>query len=263
MNILNTININAIKKIAIEAGREILKIYESDFDVHYKEDHSPVTKADIRSNELICTQLKKLYPTVAIISEENADIEYEIRRAWECYWCIDPLDGTKEFIKKSGEFTVNIALIVNHQPVLGVVYAPVLQCMYYAKQKEGAFLETYHENTCLTKKRLPLIKNDSKEGITVVLSQSRFTQETKEFLDKLKHHFQVLNVVKKGSSLKLCLVAQGGADICLCLYTTMEWDTAAAHAIVLESKKNLLEYRDETPLMYNKKELLNPCFVVR
>jgi len=250
--LLNNININDIKNIILEAGEAILKIYKKDFKIEYKDDKSPLTEADTQSNAIICSSLEKLYPNIPIMSEENKQVEYEVRKNWEYYWCIDPIDGTKEFIKKNGEFTVNIALIHNNTPVLGVVYAPVIGKMYWAKKSEGAYLNG---------EKLPLqINNNPKEKLFVVASKSHLSTETQEFINSLDSKDIVQ--VSKGSSLKLCMVADGSADIYPRLAPTMEWDTAAADAVVRESGKMTYQYNSETPVVYNKENLLNPWFVV-
>ena len=260
---LSQINIQDIINIAKEAGDAIMKIYERDFQIEYKDDKSPLTEADIKSNEIICSALVNLYPDIPLLSEENKKVPYSDRKAWEYFWLIDPIDGTKEFIKKNGEFTVNIALIHKDIPVLGVVYAPVLNDMYYAKKGEGAYKN---------RKRLPLKKNTEPEKqLSVVASKSHLSIETQEFIDKLKLSTQELSLVSKGSSLKLCMVAEGIADIYPRLAPTMEWDTAAAHAVVLGAGKEVLQYQENfleadskpLPVVYNKENLLNPWFVVR
>ena len=261
---LNKINLEEIKNIAIEAGNTIMEIYKRDFQIEYKDDKSPLTEADIKANEIICSALTKLYPNIPIMSEENKKVEYEERKDWEYYWCIDPIDGTKEFIKKNDEFTVNIALIYKHSPVLGVVYAPAVDKMYTSKKNEGAFLNG---------KKLPLPHVD--KLFTVVASKSHLSQETQEFINDLKKEYSDLTSSSKGSSLKLCMVADGSANIYPRIAPTMEWDTAAAHAIVLESGKDVyvydnnisaLEYLESSnklePMVYNKENLLNSYFVV-
>lgn len=230
----------------------MMRIYEQDFSVAYKEDESPLTQADKASNTIICDALKHAFPHIPIMSEENEQTPYDVRKGWEYYWCIDPLDGTKEFIKKNGEFTVNIALIHHGEPILGVVYAPVLEEMYWAKKGEGAY-----KNGA----RLPLHVNTSpSEKLLVVASKSHLSPETQAFIDALPT--KRIEQVSKGSSLKLCMVAEGVADIYPRLAPTMEWDTAAADAIVRESGKMTYRYQSEMPLYYNKQELLNPWFVV-
>lgn len=244
------INIEDIKQIAIKAGNAIMEIYNKDFQIDFKDDKSPLTKADLKSNEIICNFLKKLYPNIPLMSEENKQTDYSIRKDWEYYFCIDPIDGTKEFIKKNGEFTVNIALIYKNTPILGVVYAPALGDMYWAKENEGA----YKNN-----KKLPLkINNNPKEKLFVVASKSHFSSETQEFIDNLNS--KEIEQVFRGSSLKLCMVAEGSVDIYPRLSPTMEWDTAAADAIVRESGKMTYQIGTNKPLLYNKKTLLNPWF---
>ncbi|QFR48880.1 3'(2'),5'-bisphosphate nucleotidase CysQ [Sulfurimonas lithotrophica] len=250
---LNTINIDEIKKIALEAGEAIMKIYNKDFSVEYKDDKSPLTEADLKSNDIICTKLQELYPNIPIMSEENKQVEYELRKNWEYYWCIDPIDGTKEFIKKNDEFTVNIALIEKSIPVLGVVYAPAINEMYSAKKNQGAFKNG---------EKLPLYINKTpEEKLSVVASKSHLSVETQEFIYSLETN--KIEQVSKGSSLKLCMVAEGIADIYPRLAPTMEWDTAAADAIVRESGKMTYQFNNKIPVTYNKENLLNPWFIVQ
>lgn len=248
---LDKINIQDIQNIALEAGKAIMEIYKKDFTVEYKDDKSPLTIADKISNEIICTSLEKLYPMIPMLSEENKEIAYEERKNWDYYWCIDPIDGTKEFIKKNGEFTVNIALIYKNTPVLGVVYAPAMSTMYYAKKGMGAYKAD---------KRLPIEKEDDNKYI-VVASKSHMSPETQIFIDSIQTD-KTKELISIGSSLKLCMVAEGKADIYPRLAPTMEWDTAAAHAVLIESGKRVVQFASETEMVYNKKELLNPWFVV-
>jgi len=250
---LKNINIEDIENIAHEAGKAIMLIYKKDFSVEYKDDKSPLTQADTKANEIICTALNKSYPEIPLLSEENKMVEYDERKEWEYYWCIDPIDGTKEFIKKNDEFTVNIALIYKNEPILGVVYAPALDEMYSAKKGEGAYKNT---------QKLPLkINKNKKEKMFVVASKSHLSVETQAFIDKLET--DEVRQVSKGSSLKLCMVATGEADIYPRLAPTMEWDTAAADAIVREAGKMTFQFEEDIPLAYNKENLLNPWFVVK
>ena len=250
---LNQIDIEEIKKISFDAGVLIMKIYEKDFQVEYKDDSSPLTQADTESNELICNALEKLYPHIPILSEENKEVAFDDRKSWKYYWCIDPIDGTKEFIKKNGEFTINIALIQKDKPVLGVVYAPALGNIYYAKEGYGAYKNS---------EKLPLKSNQNpREKLCVVASKSHLSTETQAFIDNLST--KEIEQVSKGSSLKLCMVAEGEADIYPRLAPTMEWDTAAADAIVRESGKMTYQFESNEPLVYNKEDLINPWFVVR
>jgi len=254
--VLENINLDKIAAIAKEAGDAIMQVYEMDFTVAYKNDHSPLTEADLKANEIICNKLIESYPEIPLLSEENAEVPYEERQVWEYYWCIDPLDGTKEFIKKNGEFTVNIALIHKDTPVLGVVYAPVLGDMYKAKKGLGAY------KNC---QKLPLKKNLAPaKYLNVLASKSHLTVETQAYIEELAKTTEEIRQVSRGSSLKLCMVAEGEADIYPRLGPTMEWDTAAADAIVRESGKMTMQYeKPNTPLIYNKKNLSNPWFVVR
>ncbi len=250
---LTDINLENIKSIALKAAEEIMKIYKKDFSVEYKDDNSPLTEADLKANEIICLELQKLYPNIPIMSEENRQVEYEVRKEWDCYWCIDPIDGTKEFIKKNDEFTVNIALVCKNEPVIGVVYAPAIDEMYSAKRGFGAFKNGV---------KLPLEYNQNqKKKMRVVASKSHLSEETQTFIDELDT--ENIEQVSKGSSLKLCMVAEGVADIYPRLAPTMEWDTAAADAIVRESGKMTYQFENKDLLLYNKKDLLNPWFIVK
>ena len=249
----DNIDLELIKKIAEDAGSAIMAIYNKDFTIEYKDDNSPLTQADKISNEIICRDLEKLYPDIPIMSEENKQTQYDVRKNWEYYWCIDPIDGTKEFIKKNGEFTVNIALIYKNTPVLGIVYAPMLNDMYSSKKGLGAFKNN---------QELPLyINNNTEEKLNVVASKSHLSIETQKFIDNLET--KEIEQISKGSSLKLCMVAEGVADIYPRLAPTMEWDTAAAHAIVLGAGKEVICYETNKKIVYNKENLLNPWFVVR
>ena len=258
---LDKIDLEVIVVIAKEAGDAIMKIYEKDFTIEYKEDESPLTQADTKSNEIICQALENNYPNIPLLSEENKEVPYETRKHWEYFWLIDPIDGTKEFIKKNGEFTVNIALIHKETPVLGVVYAPALDDMYKAQKGKGAFKN---------EKRLPLEVNEAPEKLLkVVASKSHLSEETQAFIDELSKSTERIKQVSKGSSLKLCMVAEGTADIYPRLAPTMEWDTAAADAIARKSGKMTYQYDSEPgtqnlkPVLYNKEDLLNPWFIVQ
>jgi len=249
------LDIRDIIAIAQKAGNIIMEIYAKDFNVEYKDDKSPLTEADQKANDVIVEGLNALSLKFPILSEEGKEIPYEERKNWEYFWMVDPLDGTKEFIKKNDEFTVNIALIYQNSPVLGVVYAPALNEMYWAKQGEGAFKNG---------DRLPLHTNQHPEKLLrVVASKSHLSTETQAYIDDLAKVTESIKCVSKGSSLKLCMVAEGSADIYPRLAPTMEWDTAAADAIVREAGKMTFEYNTETQLIYNKENLLNPWLIVR
>jgi len=241
------------KKASISAGEEILKIYDSgDFSVEAKSDDSPLTLADKAAHETIVSYLEKT--RIPILSEEGQDIPYEERKVWDTFWIVDTLDGTKEFIKKNGEFTVNIALIKDGQPVLGVVYPPVLGDLYWALDGMGAYLQKEGEMIKLNTSKKSLLDS----GVKVVASRSHMSTETEAYLSKLSEP----EVVSKGSSLKFLLVASGEADLYPRLGPTMEWDTAAAHIIVSEAGGRVVLEDETTLLSYNKENLLNPYFIV-
>jgi len=250
---LDTIELNDIEAIALEAGNTIMEIYNRDFSIAYKDDESPLTEADLASNEVIIKALEKY--NIPIMSEEGKMIAYEDRKDWEYYWCIDPIDGTKEFIKKNGEFTVNIALIHKDTPVLGVVYAPALGDMYKSQKGEGAFKNG---------EKLPLKVNKTPEkSLRVVASKSHLSEETQAFINDVAKGTENIEQVSKGSSLKLVMVAEGSADIYPRLAPTMEWDTAAADAIVREAGKMTYQFENDSAVIYNKENLLNPWFIVK
>jgi 3'(2'), 5'-bisphosphate nucleotidase len=255
---LRTIDLDRIEAIARAAGAAIMEVYARDFAVDYKDDESPLTEADLRANTIICEALARHYPDIPILSEENQAVPYEIRKDWTYFWLVDPIDGTKEFIKRNDEFTVNIALICDGVPVLGVVYAPALGELYAAKQGEGAYKNG---------QKLPLYSNPNpKKRLTVVASKSHLSDETQAYIDSLET--EKIQQVSRGSSLKLCMVAEGSADLYPRLGPTMEWDTAAADAVVRESGKMCYRLEGDsqlatTPLSYNKSQLLNPWFLVR
>ncbi len=255
---LEKIDVNKIIAIAEEAGREIMKIYETgDFAITDKSDNSPLTKADKAGNAVIVAALKENYPDIPIISEENKMIDYSERKDWEYFWLVDPLDGTKEFIKKNGEFTVNIALIRNGKPVMGVVGIPAKNQMYYAVENKGAFKIDEEGN------KIKLEVNAPKENeIALIGSRSHPSPEFDAYLKDMEQKYETVNFVPAGSSLKFCLVAEGKADVYPRLGPTMEWDTAAGHALVLEAGARVKVYGGVTDLQYNKENLLNPFFIV-
>ena len=260
MIMIENIDIHKINSIAKKAGDEIMKIYQQDFEVDYKKDNSPLTKADIKSNEIITESLKDLYPEIPVLSEENKEVPYNIRKNWEYFWLIDPLDGTKEFVKKNGEFTVNIALIYKDTPVLGVIYAPVLEVLYYAQKDRGAFKQEKNKKP----QKLPIYKHTSNNTLKVIVSKSHYNQETKYFVNNLKNKYKkTIEFIRIGSSLKLCLIAEGKAGIYPRLAPTMEWDIAAGQAIVEQAGGEVLKYKSQESLKYNKQNLLNPLFVVK
>lgn len=251
-------------RISKEAGKKIMEVYEKDFKVYEKEDtlrkegHSALTEADIQSNKFINDSLKKIYPDIPIITEENMEIPFEERKKWEYFWLVDPLDGTKDFIKRNGEFTVNIALIEGKSPILGVVYAPVKDILYFGDRENGSFKR---ENGGEIQK-LPLEKKQ-REAYKVVASRGSFNKETEEFIENLKKEHPKIELINIGSSLKFCMVAEGEADIYPRLGETSEWDTAAAHAIVKFAGKGVYDFKKGDEIKYNKENLLNPWFIVK
>ena len=247
---------DTVIEIAKEAGQAILDIYNgTDLDVTYKDDNSPLTLADKASNDIIEKGLKRLTPTIPILSEEGKNIDYSNRQQWNMFWLVDPLDGTKEFIKKNGEFTVNIALISNGEPILGVVYAPVLDITWYGDIKEGSYKFENNKPPLKIKSIIP-----GKEDIVKVVASRSHTDnpKLKKFLKDYPNH----ELVKMGSSIKICLVADGTAHIYPRLGPTMEWDTAAAHAVVKYAGGNIYDLNNMNELVYNKSNLLNPEFLV-
>ena len=252
---LNQIDIQDIVTIAKEAGDAIMQVYKQDFEVEYKQDSSPLTLADKKANDIIEDGLNQLPVNLPILSEEGNDIPYEDRKHWEYFWLVDPLDGTKEFVKKNGEFTVNIALIYKDTPVLGVVYAPALDVCYWAKQDEGAFKDG---------KKLPLKAADQRNTYKIVASRSHMSDETQAFIEAIDTEKEK-ELISIGSSLKICLVAEGEADIYPRLGLTMEWDIGAANSVALEAGAQLNKYEngEYSQQYYNKKNLLNQQFVVQ
>jgi 3'(2'), 5'-bisphosphate nucleotidase len=250
-------NISRIIDIAEKAGKAIMEIYsQNDFSTTYKDDNSPLTRADIASNKVIKESLEALEPKLPILSEEAKDISYEDRRSWKSYWLIDPLDGTKEFIKKNGEFTVNIALVVNAMPFLGVVHAPSFSVTYYASKGKGAFKKTVN-------KQIEKINVDSyKKGtLKIVASRSHKGEKLEGFIKDIGSKMREVEYINMGSSLKLCLVAEGIAHLYPRLNPTMEWDTAAAQCIVEEAGGMVVDMAGNQ-IRYNKESLLNDDFLV-
>ncbi|MFC0297001.1 3'(2'),5'-bisphosphate nucleotidase CysQ [Geobacillus jurassicus] len=266
---MNSIRLVDLLKISLDAGKEILQVYENDFNVESKEDDSPLTLADKKSHETIVKGLSSLYPNIPVLSEEGKSIPYETRKEWNYFWLVDPLDGTKEFIKKNGEFTVNIALIEAGKPVVGVIYAPVLDTAYFAKKSVGSFklanastVEIQDDVELVNASvRLPL--ETKKEKISVVASRSHLSPETEEYIHQIKEKYGEVDITSAGSSLKFCLVAEGKADVYPRFAPTMEWDTAAGQAIVEQAGGLVFNTKTSEDLTYNKENLLNPWFIVR
>lgn len=241
--------------IAEKAGEAILEVYEKAEGLVYtkKDDNSPLTEADKASNVVICAGLEALEEKFPIVSEENKTIDYSERKDFTYSWLVDPLDGTKEFIKRNGDFTVNIALVHNQKVVLGVVYIPVTGEMYYAAKGEGAF---YRKGKTEERLQAPSFQLSDK-GLKLVCSRSHLNEETQAFLNK----FDAPETVSRGSSLKFLLLAKGEAHIYPRLAPTMEWDTGAAQIVLEEAGGRVIDNSTDKPLLYNKENLLNPYFV--
>ena len=241
---------------AVKAGENIMEVYNSTESINYerKADDSPLTIADKKSHNTIIDFLKDT--DIDIISEESKSIEYQERKNWEEYWLIDPLDGTKEFIKKNGEFTVNIALIKNNKPHLGIVYCPVKKILYWNDNDKKVF-KREKEETREIKKRKSI--NENEEGLRVVVSRSHMSEETSEYVNKLTRP----ELISCGSSLKFLYIADNKADIYPRFGPTMEWDTAAAHSILNALEIHVINLDTGRELSYNKENLLNPYFIIK
>ena len=247
------LDVDAVISLAGRAGAAILNVYNSDFSVQDKADRSPLTEADLAAHRIIVDELGRLTPGIPVLSEESASIPFDVRQTWQRYWLIDPLDGTREFVKRNGEFTVNIALIEGHEPTLGVIYVPVTGECYYGGHGIGAF-----HRTAAGQIKPIRVTESHRRPIRVAGSRSHAGDSLKRFLERLGDH----EIVSMGSSLKSCLVAAGEADIYPRLGPTSEWDTAAAQAVV-EAAGGRITRTDMTPLRYNTKDsLLNPHFFV-
>jgi len=254
---LQKIDIQEVISVAQEAGKAIMRIYDTDFGVEDKADKSPLTAADRESNAVIIARLQAAYPEIPIISEENKEVPYAERAAWDWFWLIDPLDGTKEFIKRNGEFTVNIALVHQGKPVLGVIYVPAQGVTYYASEGQGA-----HKVEADGSARQISVKEPDPHKLVLIGSRSHPSPEFDAYLNEKQAQYQEVDFVAAGSSLKLCLVAEGIADVYPRLGPTMEWDTGAGHAIALEAGASVRVYGQDQDLRYNKENLLNPFFIV-
>ncbi|MFZ0240213.1 MAG: 3'(2'),5'-bisphosphate nucleotidase CysQ [Desulfobacterales bacterium] len=265
---------------ALRAGQVIREVYQSEFAVEHKADNSPLTRADRLSHELLTAALK--YAGIPILSEEGREIPYKDRKGWERLWIIDPLDGTKEFVKRNDEFTVNIALIEYGQPKIGVVYAPVLDRLYFASRKlgahkidrppvpagsggadgnsrdEGASLESLLQGAV----QLPIAGRPLKPFV-IVGSRSHANPDLEKLVEQKRREHGEVQLMTAGSSLKICMVAEGSADLYPRLGPTCEWDTAAGQAVAESAGAKLLDYKTGAPLTYNRPDLINPWFVVR
>ncbi len=250
---------------ALRAGGEIMKVYARDFSVEEKDDKSPLTEADKQAHLKIKEYLDQT--SIPVLSEEGKQMSYQEREGWSQFWLVDPLDGTKEFIKKNGEFTVNIALIENGLPVFGVIYAPYLKKLFVGKVGGEAWvadgIEPDADVSSARANVTSIPKSKPEIPYIVVASRSHFSPETQEFVDELKAEKGEIEFASMGSSLKICLVAEGVADIYPRFGPTMEWDTGAGHAIAKAAGKTIIDHETGQEMRYNKENLLNNWFIVR
>jgi 3'(2'), 5'-bisphosphate nucleotidase len=258
---------------AVLAGKEILDVYDTNFNVEYKEDKSPLTLADKKASAKIVHELQRFQ--IPVLSEEGEEISYNLRKTWKTLWIVDPLDGTKEFVKRNGEFTVNIALIENHIPTLGVIYSPVFKDLYFAAKGIGAYKIDRHEFMHMVENiaQIPLDKlyavakklpdAAERKHYVVVASRSHMSTETYERVETLKLQHKDVQIVSTGSSIKMCLVAEGAADEYPRFGPTMEWDTAAGQAILQEAGCSLIDFETNEPMRYNRENLLNNWFIAK
>lgn len=262
---MNTLLKTAITA-ALEAGKAILDIYNTDdFGVELKGDHSPLTKADVASHNVIMSYLTAT--EIPVLSEEGKSIPYADRKDWKQLWIVDPIDGTKEFIKRNGEFTVNIALIEAQKTELGVILVPALGELYFSTKAEGAFkitvdLEDYSVESIISEAtKLPIQRDD--KTFTIVASRSHMSPETETYVEEMRAKHGAINLISKGSSLKLCMVAEGQADCYPRFAPTMEWDTAAGQAICEHAGFQVMDWETQERMLYNREDLLNAWFLVR
>ncbi|MFA5648089.1 MAG: 3'(2'),5'-bisphosphate nucleotidase CysQ [Bacteroidales bacterium] len=257
-------------RTAISAGKLIMDVYNSDdFQVNLKSDATPLTLADRLANEEIVNCLRK--SRIPVLSEEGRSILYEERKGWEYFWLVDPLDGTKEFIKRNGEFTVNIALVFQGYPIMGVIFIPVLNQLYFSLKDLGAYRLNDATNTInnaldiddLINKSIKLPSDTPSLPYTIVASRSHISEDTKKYIEKISQEKGSVQILSKGSSLKICMVAEGKAHIYPRFGTTTEWDTAAGQAIAEESGCLVQSLDDGNRLMYNKEDIENPWFIVK
>lgn len=253
---------------ALDAGTAVMNVYQSgEHGIELKSDQSPLTKADRLSHNVIKTALEET--GIPLLSEEGKQIPYKERKSWEHFWLIDPLDGTKEFIKRNGEFTVNIAMIEKGIPIMGVVYAPVKKILYFGATGLGSFHYVIKEDEKSPEDLQQLISlSGSLQDVkppgkyTVVASRSHLSPETEKFIEEKKHQYGEVEIVKAGSSLKLCMIAEGKATVYPRLAPTMEWDTAAGHAVAKFAGCRVYDFNTKEELRYNKEDLHNPWFVI-
>ncbi|MBT8257482.1 MAG: dTDP-4-dehydrorhamnose reductase [Bacteroidia bacterium] len=265
INVQMNTNLQTAIKASIEAGKAIMEVYNSEFAIEYKDDKSPLTLADKNANDIINKHLQDT--PIPIISEENKQIDFSNRKSWNTCWVVDPVDGTKEFIKRNGEFTVNIALVEEGKPHLGVIYVPATKVLYYANTVDNTAFKVKlddHEAdlSFIIKNSSPLKPKEKNQLTQVVGSRSHMNEETRQFIKELESKGEQVEIVSKGSSLKFCLVAEGQADVYPRFAPTMEWDTAAGQAICNAVGIEVINQETNQPLQYNKENLLNPWFLV-
>jgi len=254
-----------VLEITLNAGKAIMDIYHGSTQISYKSDSSPVTNADKIANEIIKSALQREFPDIPFITEEQVNLDYSVRQEWDLCWLIDPIDGTREFINKNGEFTVNIALAKQGVPVFGVVYAPAINVLYFTNNdtsyKSTIELNSDPEEIVKNATKLPLEQNNT--DYTIAISRSHQNETTLNYIETLKNAGKKVNLLAMGSSLKICLVAEGTAHEYPRFGTTMEWDTAAAHAIARYAGCVLSDIVSNTEITYNKPSLVNPQFITR
>lgn len=261
------IDLNRLLEISLAAGKEIMAVYGQELAVEAKVDDSPLTIADQRSHHVIDAGLKSAYPEIPVLSEEGSEISYEERKNWQRFWLVDPLDGTKEFIKQNGEFTVNIALIEENYPVLGAIYVPATDVFYYGEENGGAYkleeasVGKFENAAALREKSISLSARKALDKIRIVTSRSHMSVETQEFIERLNDGRKSIERVSAGSSLKFCLIAEGQADYYPRFAPTMEWDTAAGQAIVEAAGGIVQGTKDQSRFSYNQKSLTNGWFL--
>jgi 3'(2'), 5'-bisphosphate nucleotidase len=248
-------NKNILIEIALKAGNEILKYFGHKYITEYKSDNSPVTEADIAANNIILAGLAAT--NLPIISEESGIAPYSERKLYKEYWLVDPLDGTKQFVRNENEFTVNIALIKDNQPVEGVVYAPAINKLYYGNIEEGAFLYDYNIKNS-TPVKLPLKHQD---GLSLIVSKSHLNENTRDFINKIKTEFPDAEICKVGSSLKFCCLAEGNTDFYPRIGAISEWDIAAGHAVLKSAGGFVVELSTGKDIVYNSNSLRTPDFI--
>jgi 3'(2'), 5'-bisphosphate nucleotidase len=258
---------------AVLAGKEILDVYDTKFDVEYKDDKSPLTLADKKASDKIIGELKQF--NIPVLSEEGVHDSFETRKNWNKLWIVDPLDGTKEFVKRNGEFTVNIALVEDNIPTLGVIYSPVFKDLYFAAKGIGSykiarenfssFIDSIQnstlENLLSLAQKLPIVSD--RKNYVVVASRSHMSTETHQHIEQLKLNHSNVEIVSTGSSIKMCWVAEGVADEYPRFGPTMEWDTAAGQAILQEANASLIDFETKQPMKYNRENLLNNWFIAK